>query len=41
MEAITVTALAFVFLNSVKELCEIAKENRRRKHIRIIKNKRA
>ncbi len=37
MEAIAVTALALVFFNSVKELCEIASERRRRKQLRLLK----
>lgn len=37
MEAITVTALALLFINSVKEVLEIAFEKQRRKKLKLIK----
>lgn len=37
MEAITVTALAVVFVNSLKELFEIAAQRRRRKQLKLFK----
>lgn len=37
MEAITVTALALVFVNSLKELLEIASQKYRRKQLKLFK----